>query len=309
MIWSTLLNPSLDITYTLPKFILGKTFLDTKHEAILAGKGLNVAKTIRDLGEEAGVCGIVPELDKSKIISSLEKSKILHHLLTVPGCLRINTTIIEEESGTSTHINSLSQRVPERIKYDFLSFAQRYMEKDDLWCFCGSIIEGIEEDIYYSLITLAKEKGIATILDSRGDVLKHGVRAQPLLIKPNHEELEDFFEEKINGIRHIALKGKKFLDLGIEYVFISLGSDGMIALHKNDCILCTPPQVRGLNSVGCGDAMVAGIAVALKRKFSFSETCRMAIACGTAKAITESGKSIDKEKVWKLMEEVKIEAV
>lgn len=309
MIWCTLLNPSLDVTYTLNRFYIGKTFLDTKTVSILAGKGLNVAKTIRDLGEEAGVCGIVPELDRSKIISCLEKSKISHHLLPVPGSLRINTTIFEEETGLSTHINSLSNVVPERVKYDFISFAQRYMEKNDIWCFCGSIVEGIEEDIYYPLITIAKEKGIATILDSRGNALKHGIRAQPLIIKPNHQELEEFFEEKIDGVRHIALKGKKFLDLGIEYVFISLGSDGMIALHKNDCILCTPPQVTALNSIGCGDAVVGGIAVALKRKFSFSETCRIAVACGTAKAITEQGNNIDKEKIWKLMEEVKIEAV
>ena len=33
----------------------------------------------------------------------------------------------------------------------------------------------------------------------------------------------------------------------------------MIALHESDCLLCTPPQVDTLDTVGCGDAVMAGL--------------------------------------------------
>ena len=52
--------------------------------------------------------------------------------------------------------------------------------------------------------------------------MKLGVRAKPTVLKPNGVELEEFFGEQVQGVHHMALKGKLLLDRGIPYVFISL---------------------------------------------------------------------------------------
>jgi tagatose 6-phosphate kinase len=97
--------------------------------------------------------------------------------------------------------------------------------------------------------------------------------------------------------------------MGVEYVFISLGEDGMIAIHESECLLCSPPAVEAIDTVGCGDALDAGVLVGYMRNFSFSELCRMAVACGASNALHAGAGNISKEEVWQLMEDVRIEAV
>lgn len=295
--------------YKISEFSGGQTFADTECRVVPAGKGLNVARVVRTLGEEVGVCGLLPECDARRIVSVLDDSDIAHSFISIPGSIRINATVIETNREVSTHISSLSYHVPQRIQNDFLELMGAKMREGDYWCFSGSLPEGFSNDIYGDMIQAGHRVGVKTLLDTRHNALKLGVRARPLILKPNLTELEEFFDESIKGVRHIALRGKRLLDMGVGYVFISLGADGMIALHDNDCLLCSAPTVKVVDTVGCGDALVAGVLVAMKRQFSFTETCRMAVACGCAKAMCGGPGSIDAKAVGQLMELVDVKSV
>jgi 1-phosphofructokinase family hexose kinase len=309
MIWCTLLNPALDVVYRVDGLHNGKTYTDCPCDQVPAGKGLNVARVVQALGEEAGVHGLLPEYDAKRLTSMLDGYEIPHQFFPVPGVMRINTTITEEGSGSSTHLSAAGTLLSERMRHEYAQFAARSMQQGDYWCFSGSLPRGFADDTYADLIAAATGAGAKTLLDSRSAAFKRGVRSRPMIIKPNLSELEEYFGEPVQGVHHIAFKGKRLLDLGVTYVFISLGADGMIALHKNDCLLCNAPPVAVRDTVGCGDAMTAGILVALKRQFSFSETCRMAVACGSAKAMRSGPGSIDGSAVWQLMEEVSVTSV
>lgn len=309
MIWCTVLNPALDIIYNVSKFQAGSTLLDIPLSQVPAGKGINVARVVAALGEEVTVTGLLPELDEKRVRSFLDASAISGNFLSVPGAMRINTTVLDDETGATTHLSALSMRYSTRIQHEFLLFAGEKMRSGDLWSLSGSIPDGFDDDAYAGLIAACSAAKVPAMLDTRGPALNYGVRARPLMIKPNLAELEEFFGEPIQGVHHIALKGKRLLDMGVSYVFISLGSDGMIALHKNDCLLCSAPQVQVRDTVGCGDAMVAGILVASKRQFSFSETCRMAVACGSAKCLCKGPGVVTREAVWQLMEDVQITSI
>jgi 1-phosphofructokinase family hexose kinase len=200
--------------------------------------------------------------------------------------------------------------LPPRIQDELLQFANSFLAQGDQWCFSGSLPKGFDDDYYAKMVKRCKTIGANTFLDTRGKALQLGVSSNPLVVKPNSTELDELFGEQIKGVHHLALKGKKLLDRGVGHVFISLGSDGMIALHENDCLLCTPPQqVQAVDTVGCGDAFMAGILVAWKRKFSFSETCRLAVACGASKAMHQGPHTVSRDDIWQLMEEVKIKSV
>ncbi|NLG17767.1 MAG: 1-phosphofructokinase family hexose kinase [Fibrobacter sp.] len=309
MIYCTLLNPALDVIYRINEFRSGNTVTDIPSFSIPAGKGINVARVVRTLGEDVCVVGLMPEYDMKRSLEFLDQLKIKHHLFAIPGGLRINTTLIEENTNFNSHINSAGQQLPLRIQLEFNHFLEEFISAGDLWCFSGSLPRGFENDCYQKLIKSCKNKGAITLLDSRDHAFKMGVRAKPLMIKPNISELEGFFDEQIKGVHHLALKGKRLVDMGIAYVFISLGADGMIAIHENDCLLCSAPQIKTLDTVGCGDALVGGILVAQKRNFSFSEMCRMAIACGSSKALHQGPGVVSLDEVWQLMEEVTITAV
>ncbi len=309
MIYCTLLNPALDVIYKIDQLQSGVTLVDSVFNAVPAGKGINVARVVATLGEDVCVTGLMPEYDLKYVSDFLNSYNISHSFLGISGSMRINTTILEKNSSSITHLNSLNNVVPRRLQNEYLNFVEKLVKKDDVWCFSGSIPNGFENDVYTKLIGLCSKNGVVSMLDTRDDALKLGIRSKPIMIKPNLEELESLFDEPVRGVHHIALKGKRLLDMGVSYVFISLGADGMIAVHGNDCLLCAAPQVKVTDSVGCGDAMVAGLLVAQRRGFSFSEMCRLAVACGSSKALHEGPGVVTRDEVWQLMENVQITAV
>jgi 1-phosphofructokinase family hexose kinase len=310
LIYSVLLNPAVDVVYELAELVPGTTLTDVPSRIHPAGKGINVAKAVRTLGEEVCVVGLIPEHDEGRFRQYLEYRRIGAELYVVEGSARINATIAEGERGQVTHVNSAGPPLSRRVQEEFVAFAEPKMRAGELWALSGSLPAGFESDAYRTLIERLHEHGAKVMLDSRGRGLSLGVRARPTMVKPNHTELEAFFGEPIEGVRHIALKAKRLSDMGIEYVFVSLGSDGMIAVHDNDCLLCsTPPEVGAIDTVGCGDALVAGVLVGHQRTFSFAETCRMAVACGASNALHPGPGTISLDEVWRLMEEVGVEAI
>jgi 1-phosphofructokinase len=309
LIYCTLLNPALDAIFSIDSFVSGSTLRNAAARVYPAGKGINVANVVRILGEEVCVIGCVPQRDAERFIAYAEGNGMQHHFFLTPGDCRINVTIIEQNEHLATHINSAGAALPPRVQDEFFRFVGARLSPGDLWCFSGSLPGGFDDDVYAKMVKMCAKARVGTFLDTRDQALRLGVRAKPLALKPNITELEEFFGEQIKGVHHIALKGKKLLDMGVSYVFISLGSDGMIALHDNDCLLCAAPQVKSVDTVGCGDALMGGILAAWQRKFSFSETCRLAVACGASKAMHEGPHTITREEVWQLMEDVRITAI
>jgi 1-phosphofructokinase family hexose kinase len=297
LIYCSLLNPALDVSYTLPEFQSGATLTDLASQSTPSGKGLNVARVIKTLGEESCVTGIMMEDSLSQFRRFCDESEVQSDFYAVSGPMRVNTTIIEKGSGQIGHLNSRSVHRGASIAENVLGFLKKKIVAGDIWSFSGSLPEGFPDEFYRRIIRYCKKNGATTMLDSRDNPLKLGIMGKPDMIKPNLAEFEGFFGEQIQGIHHIALKAKQLLDRGIAYAFISLGSDGMIAMHENDCLLCSTPPVKVVDTVGCGDALVAGLLVGLSRKFSFSEMCRMAMACGASKAMHRGAGIVDRKSV------------
>jgi len=274
-----------------------------------AGKGINVARVIKELGEDICVAGIIHEHNYAQFTHYLDSLGIASHFCVIPGVTRINVTLLESANRQTTHINSLQQSVPSSVEDDLRAYFRAHLKQGDLCIGTGSLPEGISSDFYFNLVKICTDVGAETMLDTTGEALRMGVRSKPVMVKPNLVELEDLFNEKVQGVHHIALKGKRLVDMGIQYVFISLGSDGMIAIHENDCLLCSVPPVRAVDTVGCGDALVGGLAAAYCRSFSFTEMCRMAVASGTSKSLHAGPSIVTRDEVWQLMEEVTIKSV
>jgi 1-phosphofructokinase len=309
LIYCTLLNPALDVIYDVSELKPGATVTDAVSRMYPAGKGLNIAGVIKILGEDVVVAGQVPDANRQQFAEYCNALEIKSNLLPTEGSVRINTTILESANGQVTHVNAEGAAAPPRVQDELVSFLAPLIHGGDLWAFSGSLPRGFSEDAYQKLVSLCRTKSCEAMLDTRGEALQRGVRAKPRMIKPNLSELEQFFNEQIQGVHHIALKGKRLVDMGVDFVFITLGSDGMIAIHENDCLLCSAPVVRAVDTVGCGDALAAGILVGYARKFSFSEMCRMAVACGSSKAMHRGPSSVTRDEIWQLMEDVKVRAI
>jgi 1-phosphofructokinase family hexose kinase len=271
---------------------------------------MNFAKAVKILGEDVELSGIVPGSDISKFREFLNGFEINHDLTEISGTTRINTTILEEESGISYHLNSENATIFESEITAFNQKLTEKMQEGDFWVFSGSIPTGFDEETYKKLICECKSKNIKTALDTRSNPLKYGISALPFLVSPNETEFQEIFSEDIKGLQRIVLKAKRLIDNGIEYVFITLGKDGVVALHKSECLLCSAPEIQNqVNTVGCGDAFLAGAVVGFHRGFQFAEVCRMAVACGAANTLTREPCKIDLSRVHNIMEKLRVESV
>ncbi len=108
MIYTTLYNPAIDLLYRVNDLSTNNTFTNLNSQIIPAGKGLNLAKVVQQLGEKAAVLAIMPEEDLARFEHSAHDFEIDFHPFTVPGSVRINTTIIEDSSGLVQHYNSIA---------------------------------------------------------------------------------------------------------------------------------------------------------------------------------------------------------
>lgn len=311
LIFCTVLHPVVDVTFRVDVLESGRTYTGVPSTVTPAGKGINVAKVVRSLGEEVTVVGLMPEDSSRQFGGYLDNLGIESHFLIVPGNVRVNVTVLEGGPGGGvTHINSHGTRtIAAQEQGKVVSFVEERAGAGDFWALSGSLCPGLEPGTYGRLIEALKSKGAVTLLDSSGEALRMGVMARPTMVKPNQTELEEYFREEIRGLHHIALRVKRLVDAGIEYVFVSLGAEGVVALHGNDCLLCAPPPVQAVDTVGCGDALVAGLLVGKKLMCSFPEMCRLAVACGVSNALHHGAGVVDREEVWRLAEDVSITAV
>lgn len=310
MIRAVLYNSAIDVHYKIPKFGEQADFIGLNSVSFPAGKAINFAKAVKILGEEVEVSGLVASADIHRFRKFLDEYKIYHDLSEISGNTRINTTIYEEKSGISYHLNSKSELILDEEISVFNQKLTSKIKEGDFLTFAGSVPEGYDEEIYRKLIEECKTKNAKAALDARDNPLKHGLSALPFLISPNETEFQDLFGDELKGLHNIVLKGKRLVESGIENVFITLGKDGVIALNKNECLRCLPPEIaQPINSVGCGDAFLAGIVVGFARGFSFGEICRMATACGAVNTLTREPCKIDLAKVGQTMEKVKIERI
>ena len=73
----------------------------------------------------------------------------------------------------------------------------------------------------------------------------------------------------------------------MEIVVISLGGDGSIAVCEDGVYRAIVPKIDAVNTVGCGDSMIAGFAIGLSEGLSVPEILKKTSAISAAAALRE----------------------
>jgi 1-phosphofructokinase family hexose kinase len=170
----------------------------------------------------------------------------------------------------------------------------------------GSLPPGAPADFYAELIRLAHVYSCRVLLDTSGEALRQGVTASPDLVKPNRAEAAGFAGRTISNADSAIEAAQQIIGAGARSVAISLGVDGIIWQRAADSVplISHPPQVMARSTVGCGDAALAGFAVAHVRGLPDQDALRLAVACGTANCLAESPGLIDSVEVERIAQQV-----
>jgi glycosyltransferase involved in cell wall biosynthesis len=145
----------------------------------------------------------------------------------------------------------------------------------------------------------------------RGEALRAALAESPELVKPNREEAEALTGVPVDGAGSASEAARLLFDAGAGGVAISLGAEGMFWQESRDAapLVARPPRVESRSAVGCGDASVAGFAVAHRRGLAGREFVKFAAACGTANCLADAPGMIDRRQVERLLPQSSVEGV
>ena len=307
MIVTLTLNPAVDKTIRVRRMTIGQVHRVEEAQLDPAGKGINVSRMVDRLGWPtiafgflAGEIGVIVE-------KALVDEGVQSHFLRLAGQTRLNVTIFDERSGIGTSFYEKGPHANRRQLQALLDEIQPWLLVCDVLVLAGSILPGVPSEIYADYIRLARDAGAKTILDADGEPLRRGLAALPSLIKPNVKEAERLVGHPLPDLDARVQAAREIVDRGIETVVISMGKEGAILSHGAGVWLAIPPEVVPRSTVGSGDSMVAGLAIALARKDDLIDGLRLATAAGASTAMvpgTLLGSSAD---VHALLPQVRVE--
>ncbi len=307
MISTVTLNVSIDKAYKIKGSVeSGKVIRVLECNNTAGGKGLNVSRVISICGEEILATGFVGGHSGALVEELLEKDNIKNQFTHVKSETR-NCINILDENNVSTEFLEKGFPVSEDELKKFIDDFDKIIDNSNIITISGSVPQGVPTDIYYKLIKMIKSKNKKVILDASGELLKEGIKALPTMIKPNSEEMENLLGFSINNREEVINSAIKLYESGIELVAVSLGKDGALLVCKDGIYHGKPPKIDVINTVGCGDSMVAAFAVAMERGYSNMESLKYAVSISAANAMTFSTGNINLEDVDNIFEDVTIE--
>ena len=309
MITTVTLNVSLDKAYRINTVVeSGKVIRVSSCNNTAGGKGLNVSRVVDICGEKVLATGFVGGNIGNLVEELLEKDNIDNEFVHVKSETR-NCINILDENNISTEFLESGEMIYDNEVEKFISEFDKIIDLSDVITISGSIPKGVPIDIYSTLIKMIKEKGKKVILDTSNQPLKEGIKALPTMIKPNSEEIEMLLGLSISNKTELLESAVNLHKKGIELVVVSLGKDGALLVCDEGIYHGKPPKLEVVNTVGCGDSMVAAFAVGLSRGYSYKECLKYAISISAANAMSLSTGSFEKEMAEEIYDNVEIKDI
>lgn len=284
MIYTLTLNPSLDYVMHLDAFHLGALNRSYKEELFPGGKGINISIVLNHLRISNRALGFIAGFTGKEIENKLKQLSIdTDFILLDRGTSRINVKL---EANEETEINGTGPQItPSDLKQLFYQLEQ--IEEGDFLILAGSIPRSVPTNIYKEILKNLSDKKIHVVVDATKELLLSTLPYKPFLIKPNHMELAETFGVTLYSDDDIIRYAHKLQEMGAQNVLVSMGGDGSLLITSTGKVIKSIcPEGKAINTVGSGDAMVAGFIAGYLKSKDFDEALKLATAAGSATAFS-----------------------
>lgn len=283
MIYTVTLNPSIDFIVRLDHLELGSVNRMTSDDKFAGGKGINVSRILQRLDVDNTATGFIGGFTGRFVEDGLTAEGIKTNFVQVSEDTRINVKI---KAGEETEINGAGPKISDE-KLEELKAILAGLSSEDTVVFAGSAPSSLGNQVYNTLISIAKKAGAEVVCDFEGQTLLDSLNYQPLLVKPNNHELADIFGVELNGLEDIEKYAREILAKGAKNVIISMAGDGALLVTPAAAYFAKPIKGTVKNSVGAGDSMVAGFTGEYVKSGDPIEALKWGVACGTATTFSD----------------------
>lgn len=300
------LNPAFDLVGRLARIEIGEVNTVETLGLYPAGKGINVAKVLADLGLKLSVTGFLGEENQGDFVQSFAKNGVDDQFYRVAGKTRINVKITETEADV-TDLNFLGFEISEEEWEKFTAQTQHWESQFDLVAVCGSLPRGVSPEKFALWLETLHQQGLKVVLDSSNAALTAGLKAHPWLVKPNRRELEVWAGRALNSLEDVIVAAQDLRARGIENVIISMGEKGSVWINNEGVLQAQPPRCENVvSTVGAGDSMVAGLIYGFSQGWDKAKTLAFASAT-SALAVSQSNVGVsDKTALEGILAQVKL---
>jgi 1-phosphofructokinase len=311
MIITVTLNPAIDQTVEVERFEVGDTNRVLSSRIDVGGKGINVARGLKELHYEPLAMGFAPG-DLGRMIEDLlTDSGIGCDFVYVAGETRTNLTILDRSTHTHTVLNGPGPELTDRDREQFLARLRKRLRRDTWLVIAGSIPPPGDPEIYVQLIRTAREHRALAALDADGPVVRAVLEAgaRPALVKLNDHELHRLDGRPAATEAQVAEGAERIQTYGVPNVIVTRGGEPAVALTTGGDFRVHVPRVLVRSAVGAGDVFLAGLLLGLKRGDGWPAALALAAAAGSSCCLTPGTQLCREADVRRLQAQVMVESL
>jgi 1-phosphofructokinase/tagatose 6-phosphate kinase len=310
MIITVTLNAAIDKTLEVPNFKLGRRHRSVEQTTMAGGKGVNVARALKALGQPVLATGFAGGATGTRIVEALTEESVLGDFVRTREESRTNTSVIDPTSGVQTEINERGPSISEQ-ELELFRDKLLYLARGAGMCvIAGSLPRGVPTDFYANLVRELQRLGVTTLIDSDGDPLRQAVRCEPDVVSPNVLEAEELVGHEFNDDDERTSAVAEIADLGARGAIMTVPDgcfahvlvDGSPRLYR---VRVDEQEAR--SGIGSGDAFLAGYVAARYTGAGPEECLRYGVACGAESTQHFGAGVIDAGRVEKLTAEVDVQ--
>ena len=309
MIITVTLNAAIDKSLAVPNFRLGRRHRTVEQRTMAGGKGVNIARTLKALGQPVIATGFAGGATGTHIVEQLTEESILNDFVRIREESRTNTSVLDPTTGVQTEIN---ERGPAVTPHEVELFRDKlvYLARGAaIVVFAGSLPRGVDPDLYASLIRDLERSEVTTVVDTDGEPLRQAVRAEPDLVTPNVIEAEELVghefaseEERTTAMSEIAALGPREVIMTLpDGALAQVLVDGQPRLKRARIEPREPIAKRG-----SGDALLAGYLAARYEGRPPDQCVRFGVACGAESTGRFGAGQLDAKEARRLMGDVEL---
>ena len=282
-------NLAVDQTVHVDHLMAGQVHRSKSTRREPGGKGVNVARVLATLDIPCLLMGFVGGPQGQFILQGLKEERISFSPCLIQNESRTCYLLVDDERLQQTVVNEPGPEISVDEAASLVSLFRQQLDSCKWVIFSGSLPPGVPEGLYAEFITLAHAAGKQTLIDCSGFALHPAVQARPFVLKINHAEAEALTEAPVRTLEQAAHAAAGLQSRYASLVMITLGAEGAVLTSDDDRYLFMPPAIQARNTVGSGDATLAGLVAGLMQGLPIEELGKLAIAAGAANALHGGG--------------------
>lgn len=283
MFYTCTMNPAIDHFIETNSYHARDVNRTNTSELQPNGKGVNISFVLNMLEIENTALGFIGDFTGKFIERRLNETGILSDFVEVDGITRVNvfTNVLSED--TEYKLVNKGPEVKATQVQDLLSKIKTLKREDTLFV-SGSLPTGVDESVFVEIAKIAEETGFKLIYDISSSKLLDCLPYKPYCIKPNDEELAEWFGKENLSDDELLAYGEEIIKRGAQQVLLSLGEKGCLFLDGETILYANAPSGKVVNTACSGDTLLGTFIGETSKGIPVQEALATAVAAGSSTA-------------------------